>query len=115
MTRVLDSDMAALSQFLKTNFSYDTGRVGTTSRRGNAWQAVDVEGRLQRERRKQDHVRYNQLTSSTDVFQSGFELARFAEPLPTNTTQFLSFANTNYQIVENRSRASANGTRRGAR
>ena len=67
MTRVLASDLQTLlSAFLKSKFNYDTGPY-----RGHPFEtpgeAVPGQGRLQPQRTEQDHVRYNQLDSNTDV------------------------------------------------
>ena len=43
--------------------------------------------------------RYNQLDSSSDVPQSGS--SSLGTSRQTNTTQFLTFSNSNYQILEN--------------
>src|SRR5207253_9202161 len=43
--------------------------------------------------------RYNQLDSSTDVNQSGS--SSLGTSRPTLSTQFLTFSNSNYQILEN--------------
>jgi len=99
VTRVLDSDMAALSNFLKTNFSYDTGVWNNIPKNtpGKPWM---LKGDYNLNGGNKITFRYNALTSSTDVYQSGS--SSLGSPgRSTNTTQYLSFANTNYQIVEN--------------
>jgi hypothetical protein len=97
-TRVLTSDMSALSSFLKTNFSYDTGPFDNISRLtpGKPWM---VKGDYNVNSGNKVTFRYNQLDSSTDVNQSGS--SSLGTSRQTGTTQFLTFANSNYQILEN--------------
>lgn len=98
-TRVNASDLTALSTFLKQNFNYDTGPFDNIPKLTPArpWM-------LKTDFNINNHnkvtFRYNQLDSSSDVLQSGStSLGNYSRA--TNTTQFLGFANTNYQIVEN--------------
>ncbi|HEX7796772.1 MAG TPA: carboxypeptidase regulatory-like domain-containing protein [Vicinamibacterales bacterium] len=99
VTRVLNSDMQGLSDFLKKNFNYDTG----------VWNVIPKVTPAKPWMIKSDYninssnkvtFRYNQLDSSTDALQSGgTSLGNYSRS--TTSTQFLSFANTNYQILEN--------------
>jgi hypothetical protein len=98
-TRVLTSDMQGLSDFLKKNFSYDTGPFDNIPKLTPAkpWM---IKSDYNVNTANKVTFRYTQLDSSTDAFQSGgTSLGNYTRQ--TNTTQFLSFANTNYQIVEN--------------
>jgi hypothetical protein len=98
VTRVLESDMAALSSFLKTNFDYDTGQ----------WNFVPDETPAKRFLLRSDYnlsnahkvsFRYNHLNSFTDVGMSGSASALRSRA--TNSSSFLTFQNSNYQILEN--------------
>jgi Carboxypeptidase regulatory-like domain len=98
VTRVLTSDLQGLSDFLKNNFKYDTGPFDNISKVTPAkpWLLksdynINSANKLT--------VRYIQLDSSTDVPQSGS--SSLGTSRQTNTTQFLTFANSNYQILEN--------------
>jgi hypothetical protein len=98
-TRVLCSDMQTLSTYLKTNFNYDTGPWNSLPKNTPAtpWMFktdfnINGSNKLT--------FRYNQLDSSSNIYQSGSSsLGNWGRS--TNTTQFLSFANSNYQIQEN--------------
>jgi hypothetical protein len=98
VTRVLESDLVTLSNFLSANFDYDTG----------PFQEYDHEIPAKRYLIKLDHnlndrnklsVRYNHLDSSTDVLVSNSSSLGAG----TRRTQVngLNFQNSNYQILEN--------------
>jgi hypothetical protein len=98
-TRVLTSDMQGLSDFLQKNFDYDTGPFNNIPKLTPAkpWM---IKSDYNLNSANKVTFRYNQLDSNTDVYQSGSSsLGNYTRQ--TNTTSFLSFANTNYQIVEN--------------
>ncbi|HKB12046.1 MAG TPA: carboxypeptidase regulatory-like domain-containing protein [Vicinamibacterales bacterium] len=97
-TRVLSSDLTALSSFLKNSFSYDTGPFDNISKLTPAkpWM---VKGDFNVNSANKVTFRYNQLDSSTDVNQSGS--SSLGTSRQTGTTQFLTFSNSNYQILEN--------------
>jgi hypothetical protein len=98
-TRVLTSDMQGLSDFLTKNFNYDTGPFDNIPKLTPAkpWM---IKSDYNVNSANKVTFRYNQLGSSTDVYQSGgTSLGNYTRQV--NTPQFLSFANTNYQIVEN--------------
>jgi hypothetical protein len=102
VTRVLGSDMAALSSFLKTNFQYDTGSFdpptkNTPQKRG----LVRTDFNLNSNHRF--FVNYLQLNSSTDVQLSGSTSAGIGRR--SVATDALNYANSNYQIQENRKAA----------
>ncbi|MEO5896354.1 MAG: carboxypeptidase regulatory-like domain-containing protein [Vicinamibacterales bacterium] len=98
VTRVLQSDLVGLSDFLSKNFKYDTG----------AFQDYDFETPAKRYLGKLDHsfnthnkisVRYNHLDSSTDQLTSNSSSLGFG----TRRTNLngLNFQNSNYQTLEN--------------
>ena len=97
-TRVLASDLSGLSSYLSTNFHYDTGAFDSISRLtpGKPWM---IKGDYNVNSANKVTFRYNQLDSSTDVNQSGSGSLGTARQ--TGTTQFLTFSNSNYQILEN--------------
>ncbi|MFZ5515573.1 MAG: TonB-dependent receptor [Candidatus Zhuqueibacterota bacterium] len=97
-TRVLASDLNALSSYLSTNFGYDTG----------PYQGYDFDTPATRFIAKVDYninarnkvsVRYNHLDSETDVLLSNSS-SLGAGSRRSNTTG-LNFANSNYIIMEN--------------
>jgi hypothetical protein len=98
VTRVATADMTALSSFLKTNFGYDTGPFDNIPKVTPAkpWM---VKGDYNLNGANKITFRYNQLDSSSPVNQSGS--SSLGTSRPTLTTQFLTFANSNYSILEN--------------
>jgi hypothetical protein len=98
VTRVLSSDLSNLSAYLKQNFSYDTGPFDNITRTtpGKPWM-VKTDYNLNS--KNKITFRYNQLDSSTNVNQSGS--SSLGTTRQTGTTQFLTFSNSNYQILEN--------------
>jgi hypothetical protein len=98
VTRVLESDLTALSSFLQQRFQYETGPFNN----------IDDQTPAKRFLLRSDYnisnsnkvsFRYNHLNSFTDVGVSGSTSAlRGRAP---NSTNFLSFQNSNYQILEN--------------
>jgi hypothetical protein len=97
-TRVNTSDLSALSSFLSTNFKYDTGPFDNIPKKTPAkpWM---LKGDYNINSANKVTFRYNQLDSSSDVPQSGS--SSLGTSRQTNTTQFLTFANSNYSILEN--------------
>ena len=97
-TRVLTSDMSALSSFLQTNFNYTTGPFDNINKLTPAkpWM---IKGDYNINNGNKFKFRYNQLNSSTDVNQSGS--SSLGTSRPTLSTQFMTFANSNYSILEN--------------
>lgn len=99
VTRVLKSDLDALSQYLSTNFGYETG----------GYQGYDSETPSRRYLGKLDFnlsenhkfsVRYSELESSTDVLASNSSSLGFGSR--RTSTSALNFQGTNYSILENR-------------
>ena len=97
-TRVLASDLSALSSFLSSKFNYDTGAFDNISKLtpGKPWM---LKGDYNVNSANKVTFRYNQLNSSTDVNQSGS--SSLGTSRSTLSTQFLTFDNSNYQILEN--------------
>lgn len=98
VTRVLQSDLDALSTFLRTNFGYETG----------PYQGYDHETPATRYLARIDYnlatnhklsARYSQLDSYTDVLVSNS--SSLGEGSRRSNTDALNFSNSNYQILEN--------------
>jgi hypothetical protein len=98
VTRVNASDLSGLSSYLKSNFNYDTGPFNDIPKKTPAkpWM---LKGDYNLSANNKVTFRYNQLSSSTDVGQSGS--SSLGTSRQTNSTQFLSFSNSNYAILEN--------------
>src|SRR5438128_3112899 len=104
VTRVLASDLDALSSYLKNNFNYVTG----------PYQGYDFKVPSTRFLARLDYnlsdrnklsLRYNLLNSSSDILVStsnslGFGCRRYNPPI-CSTLYALNFANSNYAILEN--------------
>jgi hypothetical protein len=97
-TRVLESDVTTLSNFLRTNFQYETGPVA----------GYDFETPSNRLLGKLDFnlndankfsLRYTQLESKTDVISSSSNSLGFGNR--NSRTDAMSFQNSNYAILEN--------------
>jgi len=97
-TRVLASDLSALSSFLSSKFSYDTGPFDNIPKITPAkpWM---LKGDYNVNSSNKVTFRYNQLDSSSPINQSGS--SSLGTSRQTGTTQFLTFANSNYSILEN--------------
>jgi hypothetical protein len=97
-TRVLASEMTALSAYLKTSFNYDTGKFQdiTSVTPGKPW---ILKGNYNINAANKVTFRYNALTSSTLKNQSGS--SSLGASRATLSTTFLGFENTNYTMVEN--------------
>jgi hypothetical protein len=98
VTRVLASDLTALSAYLKQNFSYDTGAFENIPKKTPAKPPM-IKTDYNINSSNKVTFRYNQLDSHTDVYQSSSSSLGVSRP--TNSTNFLTFANSNYQILEN--------------
>ncbi len=97
-TRVLASDLDALSSFLQSHYSYTTG----------PYQGIDkntpgkpflVKADFNLDPSNKIVFRYNQLLSSTDVNLSSSSSLGFGRQ--TFSNNFLNFQNSNYTILEN--------------
>jgi len=97
-TRVLASDLQGLSNYLSTNFKYDTGPFDNIPKVTPAkpWM---LKGDYNVNNANKVTFRYNQLDSSSPVGQSGSSSLGITRG--TGSTNFLSFANSNYAILEN--------------
>ncbi len=97
-TRVNTSDLQGLSNYLQTNFNYTTGPFDNIQKKtpGKPWM---LKGDYNVNSANKVTFRYNQLDSSSDVPQSGS--SSLGTSRQTNTTQFLTYANSNYSILEN--------------
>ncbi|MGE0394272.1 MAG: carboxypeptidase regulatory-like domain-containing protein [Vicinamibacterales bacterium] len=98
VTRVLKSDLDTLSSFLKDRFNYETGGYD------NIPKTTPVKRFLIRTDYNINNAnklsfRYNHLDSFTDVGISSSTSA--LQGRTTNSTNFLSFENSNYTIKEN--------------
>lgn len=98
MTRVLASDLNALSSYLGSSFGYDTGPYQDYSHQTPAKRYLaKVDYNLNP--RNKLSFRYNHLDSFTDVLMSNSSSLGWGGRR-TNTTG-LNFQNSNYQILEN--------------
>lgn len=97
VTRVLESDLTALSSFLRSSFNYETG----------PFENIDDETPAKRFLIRSDYninnankvsFRYNHLESFTDTGLSSSSSALRGRG--SRSTSFLSFQNSNYQILE---------------
>ncbi len=99
VTRVLASDLTNLSNFLKSSFSYDTGSFeaptdNTPQKRGLIRSDLNINAK------HKFSFNYLQLNSSSDNILSGSTSAGFGRRQVS--TDFMSFQNSNYAILENR-------------
>ncbi|MSR06078.1 MAG: TonB-dependent receptor [Gemmatimonadetes bacterium] len=97
-TRVLASDLDALSTFLKTNFQYDPGAYTGYSNKTPATRGL-VKLDYNINDRNKLSVRYTHLNSNTDVLLSNSSSLGFG----TRRTNLngLNYQNSNYVILEN--------------
>ena len=98
-TRVLASDLTALSSFLSARFNYDTGPFDNVQKITPAkpWM---LKGDYNVNSANKVTFRYNQLDSKSPIAQNGSS-ALGTLGRQTNTTNYLSFQNSNYAILEN--------------
>ena len=99
-TRVLASDLDALSAFLSSKFNYDTGPYQGISKLTPAKPFL-VKGDYNVNSSNKVTVRYNMLNSKTPVNLSGSSSLGNGTGRQTFSTNFLNFANSNYAILEN--------------
>jgi hypothetical protein len=97
-TRVLGSDLSGLSNYLAANFKYDTGPFDGLEQvtPGKPWL---IKATYNVNNANKVNFRYNRLTSSTDKYQSGS--SSLGTTRSTFSTQFLTFQNSNYKMLEN--------------
>src|SRR5262249_7346272 len=94
-TRVLASDLTALSSFLSSKFSYDTGPFEGITKK-TPGKPYLVKGDYNVNSANKVTFRYNQLNSQTPVNLSNS--SSLGNGRQTFTTNFLNFANSNYSI-----------------
>jgi len=98
VTRVLASDLSAISSFLSTNFTYSTGPFDGISKT-TPGKPFLVKGDYNINGNNKVTFRYNQLNSSTPVnLSSSSSLGNGRQTFSTN---FLNFQGSNYSILEN--------------
>ncbi len=98
VTRVLASDMSQLSSFLSSKLKYETGPFNDIPKETPAKRFL-VRGDYNINNSNKVSFRYNYLDSFTDVNMSGSTSALSGRS--TNSTSFLTFQNSNYQVKEN--------------
>lgn len=98
ITRVLKSDLDALSKYLKEKFDYETGPY-----QGYDFQTPSTRFLLRLDynldQQNKISLRYTHLDSYTDVLLSNSSSLGWGTR--RSTTQALNFANSNYRIMEN--------------
>ncbi|WP_332910656.1 TonB-dependent receptor [Algoriphagus boritolerans] len=97
-TRVLASDLTELSNFLRTNFGYETGPFQGYDHSTEATKFLIKLDYNINDKNKLS-VRYNHLDSFTDVLASNSSSLGFGGR--RSSVNALNFQNTNYQILEN--------------
>jgi hypothetical protein len=97
-TRVLASDLNALSTLLQSKYSYTTGPFENIPKNTPAKPFL-VKGDFNVNSQNKVTFRYNQLKSSTDVNLSSSSSLGFGRQ--TFSNNFLNFQNSNYTILEN--------------
>ncbi len=98
VTRVLASDLNAISAFLRSNFQYETGAFENLADLTPAKRYL-LRSDYNLSQNNKISFRYNQLSSSSGNNVSGSSSAGLGRP--TFTTSHLSFAGSNYTILEN--------------
>jgi hypothetical protein len=97
-TRVLASDLVALSSYLKQNFDYDTGPFEDFPDETPAKRFL-LRSDYNLNNTNKISFRFNYLDSFSDTLMSGSTSAlRGRSP---NTSQFMTYQNSNYQLLEN--------------
>jgi hypothetical protein len=98
ITRVLESDLVGLSNFLRDNFNYETGPFQgyDNSTLANKF-LVRLDYNL--DKRNKLSLRYNHLDSETDVLLSNSSSLGFGTR--RSNLNGLNFRNSNYQVLEN--------------
>jgi len=99
MTRVLASDLNTLSSLLKSQFSYDTGPYSNIPKETPATRFL-LRADYNLAKNHKVSFRYNYLDSITDILLSTSSSLGFGRG-SGNSTNFLGYQNSNYQIMEN--------------
>ncbi len=98
ITRVLASDLNALSSFLSSNFGYETGGYQGYDHETPAMRLL-LKTDLNISDRHRASLRYTHLDSDTDVLLSNSSSLGFGNR--RTSSQALNFRNSNYKILEN--------------
>ncbi len=98
ITRVLASDLNALSSFMGSRFAYDTGPYGDYEHLTPARRYL-IKGDYNINASHKFNFRYTQLDSNTDVLLSNSTSLGFGNR--RTSTFALNYQNSNYQILEN--------------
>ena len=98
VTRVLESDLTALSSFLQQNFRFDPGTFDDLTDPTPAKRYL-LRTDFNLTNNNKISFRYNQLDSSSDSYSSGSSSAGIGRS--PFTTAFLGFSSTTYSILEN--------------
>jgi outer membrane receptor protein involved in Fe transport len=98
VTRVLASDMTALSNFLRTNFGYETGPFNNIPDETPAKRFL-LRSDFNLNSGNKISFRYNYLDSFSDLLISQSSSALTGRT--PGSTGFMTFQNSNYQILEN--------------
>jgi hypothetical protein len=98
VTRVLASDLDTLSQFLSTNFGYETGPYSDLPDETPAKRFL-LRSDYNLSNSHKISFRYNHLNSFTDIGMSNSTSALRGRN--AGSSSFLTFQNSNYQILEN--------------
>jgi hypothetical protein len=97
-TRVLASDLQALSSFLQQNFTYETGTFEGYPDLTPAKRFI-IRNDFNLNNNNKVSFRYNHLNSSTDVIVSGSSSLGLGRG--SNSINYLSYESSNYDILEN--------------
>jgi hypothetical protein len=97
-TRVLASDLDALSSYLKSNFNYETGPYQGYDHETPAFRFIAKVDYNLNDKNKLS-IRYNHLDSDTDVLLSNSSSLGYGTRRSNSTG--LNFQNSNYKILEN--------------
>jgi len=98
VTRVLASDLTALSEFLRSRLNYETGPFENIPKETPAKRFL-IRSDYNINNANKVSFRYNHLDSFTDVNLSSSTSALLGRS--GGSTQYLNFRNSNYQILEN--------------
>jgi hypothetical protein len=98
VTRVLESDLTALSSFLQQRFQYETGGFNLLDDQTPAKRFL-LRSDYNLSNANKISFRYNHLNSFTDTGLSGSTSALRGRTV--NSTGFLNFENSTYQVLEN--------------
>src|SRR4029079_17959533 len=98
VTRVLESDLTALSSFLRSNFRFNPGTFADLTDPTPAKRYL-LRSDFNLTSNNKISFRYNQLDSSSDNYTSGSSSAGIGRS--PFTTAFLGFSSTTYSILEN--------------